>query len=529
MGVTLRVIGSKSHVLGDQATRVFTSGGKIGRAASNDWVLPDPERFISSDHAEVVERPDGFYLVDLSINGTYLNSADQPIGHGNSQRLGDGDRIRIGEYEIIVSLSSESANAPPSIWPGIVPEPAAVQTQSSGWSFPSDIDPLSVVGGRPSVDPLDHLGGGGNPGTGPSRGMDTLSGPDRLPQPSFDGYVRPRPVLDPSTPGAPLIPPEPIPEDPFDLGPVQGAEPFDSAPAAPGGIPEDWDKTTMPAAPAWQKPAPAPAWQPSPPPESSAPPAEPFAAPPADPFAASPAELAEPTAAPVAAMAPRSVPPLAGGAQQPFDPLAFDAVATGRVGGAGGLEELFQAAGLDAATARAVASPENARVLGAVLRVVTQGMMEILSARAEIKNQFRVAMTQISPVENNPLKFSVNHLDAMQRLFVNRTQGFLGPVEAFDEAFKDTKAHQMAMMAGLRAAFDHLMQRFDPNNLQKEFDRDLRRPALLQSLNKTKYWDMLIELYDEVNKDTDANFSRLFGDEFARAYEEQMALLGRGR
>jgi len=455
MGITLRVIGSKSHVLGDQATRVFTSGGKIGRAASNDWVLPDPERFISSNHAEVVARPDGFYLVDLSVNGTYLNSADQPIGHGNSRRLGDGDRIRIGEYEIIVSLSSESANAPPSIWPGVVAEPAAVQTQSSGWSFPTDSDPLAVVGDRPSVDPLDHLGGGGNPDTGPSRGMDTLAGPDRIPQPSFDGYVRPRPVLDPST---------------------------------PGGIPEDWDKTTMP-----------------------------------------PAEPVEPTAAPVSAMQPRSVPPLAGGTQQAFDPLGVDALATGKGGGAGGLEELFLAAGLDAATARAVASPENARVLGAVLRVVTQGMMEILSARAEIKNQFRVAMTQIRPVENNPLKFSVNHLDAMQRLFVNRTQGFLGPIEAFDEALKDTKAHQMAMMAGLRAAFDHLMQRFDPNNLQQKFDRDLRRPALLQSLNKTKYWDMLIELYDEINKDTDANFSRLFGDEFARAYEEQMALLGRGR
>ena len=84
-------------------------------------------------------------------------------------------------------------------------------------------------------------------------------------------------------------------------------------------------------------------------------------------------------------------------------------------------------------------------------------------------------------------------------------------------------------MARPRAAFEGLLERFDPRNLQKEFDRDLRRSALLQSFNKGKYWDLLTGLYEEINKDIDANFSRLFGDEFARAYEEQMERLGRGR
>ena len=189
-----------------------------------------------------------------------------------------------------------------------------------------------------------------------------------------------------------------------------------------------------------------------------------------------------------------------------------------------GIAELLEVAGLDQATARAVSTPENSHVLGLALRVVIQGMMEVLSARAELKNQFRVAMTQIHTVENNPLKFCVDSTDALRRLLVQEGSGFLGPVDAFSEAFEDVKAHEMAMMAGMRAAFDVVMRRFDPKNLQQEFDRELRRTPMFQP--KIKYWDMLTELYEELNRDSDANFGQLFGDEFSRAYEEQMDRLG---
>jgi type VI secretion system protein ImpI len=43
-------------------------------------------------------------------------------------------------------------------------------------------------------------------------------------------------------------------------------------------------------------------------------------------------------------------------------------------------------------------------------------------------------------------------------------------------------------------------------------------------MNKTKYWDLYREMYAELGND-DATFRRLFGDEFAQAYEEQMQRL----
>jgi len=57
------------------------SGGLIGRADNCDWVLDDPNRFVSSQHVKISSKKDIFYVEDISTNGTYLN--DGLIGKGN--------------------------------------------------------------------------------------------------------------------------------------------------------------------------------------------------------------------------------------------------------------------------------------------------------------------------------------------------------------------------------------------------------------------------------------------------------------
>ena len=82
----------------------------------------------------------------------------------------------------------------------------------------------------------------------------------------------------------------------------------------------------------------------------------------------------------------------------------------------------------------------------------------------------------------------------------------------------------MAMMAGLRAAFDSMLDRFDPEELGKRFDKR-KSKSMLRLSGSSKYWDMYKTLYEDMTQDADANFQRLFGEEFARAYEEQMQRL----
>lgn len=109
MPLRLRVISDSNALAPEERLREFAAGGgTIGRHSDNDWVLPDEKRYISSRHAMIEHQSGAYYLVDTSRNGVYINDADTPVGQGHPQRLFDGDRLRIGAYEIAVDISESS-------------------------------------------------------------------------------------------------------------------------------------------------------------------------------------------------------------------------------------------------------------------------------------------------------------------------------------------------------------------------------------------------------------------------------------
>ena len=79
-------------------------GGSIGRSLDSDWVLQDGKRYVSSRHASIDFRSGSYYIVDVSRNGVYVNNEVRPVGNATPQRLFDGDRIRIGEYEMVAHI-----------------------------------------------------------------------------------------------------------------------------------------------------------------------------------------------------------------------------------------------------------------------------------------------------------------------------------------------------------------------------------------------------------------------------------------
>ena len=82
-------------------TRKITGGEmSIGRGPENDWVLPDPDRVLSKRHCVVAFRQGGWQVADVSSNGTYINREADPIGPGKLQSLRNGDRLRLGSYEL---------------------------------------------------------------------------------------------------------------------------------------------------------------------------------------------------------------------------------------------------------------------------------------------------------------------------------------------------------------------------------------------------------------------------------------------
>ena len=163
--------------------------------------------------------------------------------------------------------------------------------------------------------------------------------------------------------------------------------------------------------------------------------------------------------------------------------------------------------------------------LDAIFRIVVDGVMDVLRARAEIKNTFRLPVTLIQRSENNPLKFAPTADEALQKLLSPANGAFLSGTDAFQDAFDDIRCHQMAMLAGVRAGFEAVLAHFNPDRLEQEVDGG-KRSAFS---GKSRYWERYRENFEGLAKDPDECFRRLFGDEFARAYEEQLARLKSAR
>ena len=114
MALTITIISDHRELVGDDSVRAFhEQGGTIGRSLQNDWILPDPDRFISGRHATIDFRGGMYYLADTSTNGVFMNDEDEPIGKGNPRRLFDGDRMRMGDFEFEVHIEDgESLSVP---------------------------------------------------------------------------------------------------------------------------------------------------------------------------------------------------------------------------------------------------------------------------------------------------------------------------------------------------------------------------------------------------------------------------------
>jgi type VI secretion system FHA domain protein len=134
----LRIISDQRRSLAERSSASFSvEGGTIGRSADNDWVLPDPMRYVSAHHARVQFREGHFYLQDVSTNGVYVNDDMEPLAKRGSSgyRLASGDVLRMGEYQIVAALEA-AADV----------EPAAHVEADAAAAVPTSIHALRTLG-----------------------------------------------------------------------------------------------------------------------------------------------------------------------------------------------------------------------------------------------------------------------------------------------------------------------------------------------------------------------------------------------
>lgn len=174
--------------------------------------------------------------------------------------------------------------------------------------------------------------------------------------------------------------------------------------------------------------------------------------------------------------------------------------------------------------------PEQlARLAGEMLRGLTAGAMEVLVARALTKRESHIDMTMIAPRANNPLKFFPDAGSALTQMLGTQLPGYLAPPAAVQGAFDDLKAHELAVIAGMRAALGAVVQRFDPARVEQRLGEPGRFERLLPGGRKARMWDRLVASYGELARDADEDLQRLFGEKFSSAYAQQVEHLRAGQ
>ena len=465
----------------------------IGRGEECTLVLEDPKKHVSRVHVELEEKPEGIFGITVvsKVNPVFIDGKRQ--APGSRAELSAGDSFEIGDYQLEL--------LPPPPAPkvdAVVPE--AEETTRPNSQLPSSAPavaatPASIRAAAPAAAAVDDhadveeaIRGGTLPPV--EEGLFDDIAPEVAPAPVAKAPPPPAAPIQPAPPGA-------SEEATFMGKPALSAAELAAlsvppAPAAPAqSVFEEATYVGGSAAAGASAPAASSIYE-----EATyvggRPPAQ--------------------ATAPLGARAPRGIPAApSGGAELRRVVQAF-----------------LDGAGLAGQTVSDAEAEEFMRQSGAIVRAAVEGVMTLLAARATAKKELRAEdRTMVASKDNNPLKLMSDPQEAMAFLFdlKEKTGGFLGPVKAVGDAFDDLRVHEVALIAGMRAALLGTIQRFDAKTLESELEKAAGGLGLNR---KAKLWELFAAYQEKLARDAGEDFNKVFGREFMGTYMAQVKRLRGG-
>jgi len=489
MSLLISIIGFPENCAVSESSKTFgEQGGTIGRSVDNYWVLNDPDCFLSSRHSEIAFEGGHYILTDISTNGTFLNGSREPMGKGNKVQLQDGDEIELSDYKFSIKLLQSNPiinNEDPFSNEDILSGSASQSNFMSTDPFSTgEIESVESLLNSESqvIDPLvalDNIKSERNQSVFNSDFSNSQSSQSDQSHLLGQSLIWPETKLDENV------------------------------------IPDGWDMDED-------------------------------------------IGLLEEVGLVEEVVRPKSNTMVDAGVivnlrsenlelkrqlnhlrklkeenvrmQSEIKRIKKQFLAYQKN------NKITQHDSLDTTMITTMGLPTNNltksqilainRVAGEMIKKTVAGMMQVLTSRNSIKNEFRMNVTTIQPVENNPLKFSANVSDALENMFLKSGSSYKKPLEAVTDGFHGIAEHQVAIIAGMRAAFKGSIKRFDPNFLVKRFDRQQSGYFKYNLLfKKTRNWNQFVDYYNDLVNDMDNSFQYLFGDDFVKAYEEQLKSL----
>ena len=512
----------------------------IGRQKGNSLVLNDPESVVSSRHAEIEYRNDGYYITDTSTNHTLIDQTDEPLNEsqtlrdGQSAKLNNNNLLTFGDYEIMVEITSHRNHAasddlsagdgyenPESLLTNddkldsgsgdpfadivavvekkkdLLDQKAQHYDANDDFSFLdsiSDSDQMSADKGLPNPDPTDPFADIESA----QEDKDNLSHADTTDHKATDEFSFLDSISDSDQMSADKGSPNPGATDPFaDIESAQEDKDNLSQANAPSHkandefgfldsieksdqLRTDNDITNTDIKVPFAEIEPA--------------------------IEDKKKSFKKPD---TATTKPRK------SAQQ--SPSTSDTGVELEH-----IQNFLRGAGIESSGIANTINANTFYLIGQLLSRSLEGAIQVLWARSKIKNELGLEVTIVHGRGNNPLKFSPSAQESLVKLLDPQGKAYMPANEAIDEAFSDIGAHEMAVMAGMRSALYDVLKRFDPEYLEQRLQKKSPTSARIPILKQALQWDLFQDLYGEIEKEAQDDFNRLFGRAFAKAYDDHL-------
>ena len=493
MSLILKVTSAKNQVLETVIEHEFNeNGGTIGRKSSNTWVLPDEQRHLSGNHAKIDFENGSYYILDTSTNGVFINGGENPLGNGNKEKLKDGHQLMMGTFtiEATIDKGTQESNIIPN---DSLSKPSLDNSDElfsdlfddqEGHNKSQKLEPLeqdrktSIPASIGSDDPFfefDDFKENKNSQLKNEKVNDQN-------QSELDSFFKPADINQIPDDKDPFEDLEDVVTDNKEVLDDEFFETNDDS----VGIPDDWD---LPISndnkfddllSGFNEPA-------------------------------SEVKKESKTSNTDINLSKSNslkshIPDLL--SSSPADNDFSNAFLRGL--------------GLDESRYKNELSEEQFFIAGKLFRSAIQGTIAVLQSRAEIKNEMRMDMTTIQPIQNNPIKFAIDTDEVIYKLLMENNKTNMDPQQAMDEVYDDISSHQIAIISGIQASLSYVLKRFEPKNLVVRFEEDSPIGSSIPVHRKAKLWEAFENLYSTIETEAEDDFNRLFGQEFAKAYDEQV-------
>ncbi|KRP58605.1 type VI secretion system-associated FHA domain protein TagH [Pseudomonas trivialis] len=156
-----------------------------------------------------------------------------------------------------------------------------------------------------------------------------------------------------------------------------------------------------------------------------------------------------------------------------------------------------------------------------LLKQSIEGLQQSLRTCDELKNASNLAPSEARLRSANPLRHCSDGEAALAALLGMNEQGQLPAEAALVLAHRDLQSHQVALLTACRTALRNGYRAFAPSHLMLCFERQAKAPRFNAD---GAHWRAYQRHYQRLVEEEPLS-ERLLGNDFAKAYEEQVRLI----